>query len=59
MNDQKDIRTPIHPLIDQHRHPSDDDWLPLSRLEPFRVRPTEVGPAVQDARNALRRQRPR
>jgi hypothetical protein len=57
MNDPKTIRTPIHRLMGERRYPGDEHSLPSSQFEALRPLPLDVRPAVQEARDALRRRK--
>ena len=59
MNGFRLVRTPVPGMTDSgraNRQPSpDEDSLPPSEFEAARARPVDVRPALQDARDAIRR----
>jgi hypothetical protein len=55
MDDPKSVRTPVHRLINDRSHLVDKECLPPSQFEALRPLPINVRPAVEDARDALRR----
>jgi hypothetical protein len=61
MSTRKTIRTPVHGMLDARRTAGRDAFdadesLPSSQFEALRPRPFDVRRAIQDARDAVRRQ---